>query len=853
MNKRPGLITFFAVLQFLEATTGSFLAIGAFNSGDLGFGILLIVLAGFSIPIGFGMLRLKNWARILLIIKSIPELLLIPIGTIPAGAAIYYFTRRKAKSYFVCSPKMEPTPPIEDEAIRAAEEQFLIGLRLSRNDKDWRGAVSRFEEAVRLNPEHWRAYDEIAYWMADKLDDAQKGLKYAEKAIELVPKDSPSNYAAVLDTMGWCYLKLGRINDAKEYLEKAVKLQSPLDAFFILRTYHLLAVYERTENIEEAKEIYRKIAEMDPGDWIDAEAKEKAEEIIGRIKTIERKRDQHKIKELATIWSPICDIEDKSPPCREILDALKLLKHNRAKAKSKIQKLATDFPLDPVLIHSLSIMHYWEIKGANTYDNIGDFIAYWVRLMHLDQFWQDWAREREQFYFGKRIELERIDDLRLYLWEMIDDNIPGAYKGHLLLEKKTAEVIKALNEWGEDIGLNPMKIICGPIMLDELKMDGRVKKMAAHGFRMFPANSKFCKLMLYLSPFGLATVFIEEKNVLETFVALDKIKVREIPTTEIPEAFLRTYVDNILEIIEQEPSSEQKIAILEEALQRIEDRALRLVLYNQYINRANEFAKDSNWDQATTYLERAFRISSHSNGDAEDKLFICYLNLASSKLEADKPEEAELVIKKAESLKTNGDRRKNLADICFGCAIKFFDQDKPEKSEIMATKVEKYEPDNTQIKHFLEAIKALKKYRKEVLDQLIQARQSKGIDSRIEGFRKALKKAENNGLTIDARKEIKCELAGALNAKAVERANETINRLNGGMATPSEAEGILERSVRELQEARDLCPEEHTINNNLNGIRGTLSKLRVMSGNYGRIVADANIERIVKELMKKKY
>jgi len=162
MNKRPGWVTFFAVLQFIEAMRVSFLAIGAFKSGDLGFGILLIVLAGSSIPIGFGLLRLKNWARVVLLIKSIPELFLVPIGTVIAGITIYYFTRRKSKSYFIYSKKTlskQFSKAWKDFCLpkRMAKHSALIKglIALEKNNrkkarKIWEGLQKHFPQDYRI-------------------------------------------------------------------------------------------------------------------------------------------------------------------------------------------------------------------------------------------------------------------------------------------------------------------------------------------------------------------------------------------------------------------------------------------------------------------------------------------------------------------------------------------------------------------------------------------------------------------------------------------------------------------------------------------------------------------------------
>ena len=621
--------------------------------------------------------------------------------------------------------------------LKLVEDIFSRGQQL-RNGKNFKGAISYFKKVIRLNPEDWRAYDEIAYWMADKLNEPAKAMDYAKKAIELVPKNSPNNYAAALDTMGWCYYKLGKIKEAKEYLEKAVKLQSSSDAFFILKIYHLLVVYEKTGNIQGAKESYSKIERVELEDWINIEAKEKAHEIIRRIKHLEK----HKINEFASVWNPLCNLEEKKCPPNEIMNALELLEHNREGVKSKIESLVIDYPLDPVVVHCLALLHYWE---ANADKGNGDiwkkFIAYWVRLIYLDEFWREWKKERNQFYFRNVIKIEEMDDLRRFLWEMMEEKVPDFYKGYLLLERKMADTIQRLNEWGAELGLSPIKLICGPIMLKELRVEDKFKTMATSGFNNFSSNSDFENLMLYLSPFGLATIFIEERDIEKAFHALGEIR-----RTEIPKIFRKRYVDTVIEIAEQQTSLE-KVNILRQALLRIDDKVLKKVLFNQCEQIANEFANMENWDQSAEYFKSALEI----------------------------------------------------------------------------------EPSNEDIKNHLEVTKLLKKFGKEVLELLGQARQvasNKSWDSAIEKYRWTLRRAEAKGLSIEAIKEIKCEFALTINAKATGKANDIINRLNRGSGSKSEALTLLEGPLRDFEEAHSLYPENEMIRQNLNGVRTSISNLK---------------------------
>lgn len=712
----------------------------------------------------------------------------------------------------------------KQEKINLAKEHFRKG-QLCRDEKDFENAVLHFKEAIHLNPEDWFSYEEIAYWLTDKLNKPEEGLKFAKKAMEFVPRETSNFYLAVLDTIGWCYFNLGKIEKAKNFFEEAFKLQDFSDPFLVLRIYHLLAAYEKTGDFQLAKELYKKIEKIAPVGWIAAEAKEKAQEIIKRIKDAE-------LKKFLMVWNPLCKIEEKKAPFNKILKAIELLKNDRDKSKSAMKKIALDFPLDPTVIHTLAVMYYYETEADNSNeDTWKDFIGYWVMLMHHDGFWKGLKKEREGFYFNNIIDLGEIKSLRRFIWEIIEEKIPDSYKGCLSLEKKTADIMERLNKWANENGMDSLKLICGPTMLRQLNLEDKLKAIAAAGADKFPFNNDFANLMLYLSPFGIATIFIEENDIQKSFAVLDRIKEKEIP-----EIFRKKYVDAVLEIAKKDLNSETRVNILREAIKRIDDRALKLVLIDEYRNTTNGFIKDSDWDEAVKYLEFTLKLEialekeQHGN-NTENNLFICYLNSADQRLKLNKPEDAVLMVEKAEQLKLTEERKKQLANIYFNCAIKFFDEDKPKNAEAMANKAKGYtiidDELNKQLNNFLKEIEQLKKFGKEVLELLYKARQifNKDLNNTIFKYRKALEKAEERGLSAKETKEIKNELALAINKRAVETANEVIKGLNNGYKN-YDACMMLENSLRELKEAKYLSPDNEVIKENFQGVSATINNLR---------------------------
>jgi hypothetical protein len=66
----------------------------------LGVGFLLVVLSIPGIAGGWGLLKFKSWARILIIILSIIDLLNVPIGTVVGGYSLWVLLQDETEKLF---------------------------------------------------------------------------------------------------------------------------------------------------------------------------------------------------------------------------------------------------------------------------------------------------------------------------------------------------------------------------------------------------------------------------------------------------------------------------------------------------------------------------------------------------------------------------------------------------------------------------------------------------------------------------------------------------------------------------------------------------------------------------------
>ena len=76
----------------------------------------------------------------------------------------------------------------------------------------------------------------------------QEALKYIERAAELVPDDP-----AILDSLGWVSYRLGKMDDALEYLSKAFEMLEDAEI-----AAHYGEVLWHTDQKDKAREVWEK-------------------------------------------------------------------------------------------------------------------------------------------------------------------------------------------------------------------------------------------------------------------------------------------------------------------------------------------------------------------------------------------------------------------------------------------------------------------------------------------------------------------------------------------------------------------------------------------------------------------
>ncbi|MGB9606726.1 MAG: tetratricopeptide repeat protein, partial [Bryobacteraceae bacterium] len=105
---------------------------------------------------------------------------------------------------------------------------------LEHHAGNWQDAAAHYRKAIDLEPRNVLALNNLAFLLAENLNQPDEALQLAQKAKELAP-ESPE----VDDTLGWIYYHKGLYGSAIQHLERAAAGRNAT----ALRKYHLAMAY----------------------------------------------------------------------------------------------------------------------------------------------------------------------------------------------------------------------------------------------------------------------------------------------------------------------------------------------------------------------------------------------------------------------------------------------------------------------------------------------------------------------------------------------------------------------------------------------------------------------------------
>jgi len=179
---------------------------------------------------------------------------------------------------------MQPTPylfaglaDLQMDNFKSAEEQLTQGKNLVADNKQlevqfdtYLGEVYNemkqydksdkfFNKAIEQNPENSFTLNNYSYYLALRGEQLDKAEKYAKKAVR-IDSENPNNQ----DTYGWVLFKQGRYEEAKFWIEKALKTSDNPSGTIL---EHLGDVYYELGKTKKALEYWKQAKEK--GDTTD--------------------------------------------------------------------------------------------------------------------------------------------------------------------------------------------------------------------------------------------------------------------------------------------------------------------------------------------------------------------------------------------------------------------------------------------------------------------------------------------------------------------------------------------------------------------------------------------------------
>lgn len=144
----------------------------------------------------------------------------------------------------------DQAPPAASRfAAEALSRHFTEGEQHERALQALLAVESRF-------PEDWQLHNNIAYILTERLDRPSEAVDHAERAASLNPR-----VPEILDTLGWTYAKLSRLDEAQETLERALAQvgRTPTRAIILAHLAHVRLETEDTDGARAALEDFRSL------------------------------------------------------------------------------------------------------------------------------------------------------------------------------------------------------------------------------------------------------------------------------------------------------------------------------------------------------------------------------------------------------------------------------------------------------------------------------------------------------------------------------------------------------------------------------------------------------------------
>jgi len=156
-----------------------------------------------------------------------------------AEAALLRDANDNKGAYAVLTQALVEHPDTPDLLYDAA----MVAEKLDKVDE----AEARLRRVVELKPDDAQALNALGYTLVDRTARTSEGFALIEKAYKLSPEDP-----YILDSMGWAFYRLGKLDDAESYLQRAMTQRPDAEI-----AAHLGEVLWKKGDAARAKEVWQ--------------------------------------------------------------------------------------------------------------------------------------------------------------------------------------------------------------------------------------------------------------------------------------------------------------------------------------------------------------------------------------------------------------------------------------------------------------------------------------------------------------------------------------------------------------------------------------------------------------------
>lgn len=184
-------------------------------------------------------------------------------------------------SYFGLNDLKQAAANLELAKSNGYEPQVQVDQKLAEvylQMQEYEKAAENYEDVLSLNSKDVNYFIKPMWIYIDRLNEPQKAIALANKAISAHPEDAMS-----YNLLGWAKMSNNELYEAKQYLDKAASLNPNLDAVYL----NFGKLYEKRGDNQTALAFYKKAYELGQGASISVAAADSYNKLIGKADDIE--------------------------------------------------------------------------------------------------------------------------------------------------------------------------------------------------------------------------------------------------------------------------------------------------------------------------------------------------------------------------------------------------------------------------------------------------------------------------------------------------------------------------------------------------------------------------------------